>query len=601
MRRPLLFLTLLCALAVTVLVPTSAGASTATASISGTATYAGADPADLEVQLHRRTASGTFTKAVSTSVAADGRWHLTSVEAGTYRVEVIEPSGDSLPAFWRGTSLETAQDVVLAPASVVTGIDVAVERGGRLAGAVLSSAGNPLAGVQVTLYEHRSGTWEVAARRSTRNQRVFQFSRLRPGTYRLGVDPDPAWERHAQPPVFWPSATSFGAAGDLVVAAGQASLDLELRLPAHRPVVASAPSTLTGTPQVGQTLGVVDARTPVGTTVVSRQWFRSTADDLIVPIDGAATDRLTLTADLVGSEVLAKTTVSLPGFDDTVHWSWPVTVSNGEFSQRPAVTLGARVEAGTTARATISGGWGETPTSVEYRWLLDGKPVPDARESTFALTLDDAGRTLQVVVTARAADRESQISSSTTTEAERTQVLRKRPTLTGVQVGSLARVVTTGSWSPGPGPLDALQWEWFVDGRPVAGADEPTFRITPSHVGRRLHARVTLWARGYATTSATTPVHTVPSQRFVTYRPTIKGTAKPGRTVKVSMRTWAPKPSRVTYQWYASGKAIKGATKSSLKLGKKQAGKKLTVRVTGSRATYTTQTTTSRAVKVRKR
>src|SRR5699024_2203208 len=57
--------------------------------------------------------------------------------------------------------------------------------------------------------------------------------------------------------------------------------------------------------------------------------------------------------------------------------------------------------------------------------------------------------------------------------------------------------------------------------------------------------------------------------------------------------TWTEKPSKVTYQWYASGKAIKGATKSKLKVTTKQVGKKISVVVSGTRDGYTKATSKS--------
>lgn len=63
------------------------------------------------------------------------------------------------------------------------------------------------------------------------------------------------------------------------------------------------------------------------------------------------------------------------------------------------------------------------------------------------------------------------------------------------------------------------------------------------------------------------------------------GTAKVGQTLKLTPGTW-PKTHKVTYQWLASGVPIAGATKTTFKLTAAQAGKRINVAVTGSRATY---------------
>ena len=49
----------------------------------------------------------------------------------------------------------------------------------------------------------------------------------------------------------------------------------------------------------------------------------------------------------------------------------------------------------------------------------------------------------------------------------------------------------------------------------------------------------------------------------------------------------------LSYAWYANGKAIKHATAKRLTLTKAQKGKRITVKVTGKQAGYTTASKTS--------
>lgn len=69
-------------------------------------------------------------------------------------------------------------------------------------------------------------------------------------------------------------------------------------------------------------------------------------------------------------------------------------------------------------------------------------------------------------------------------------------------------------------------------------------------------------------------------------KPRIKGTARVGEVVKVTTGSWTPAAVTLAYQWYAGSKKIKKATHKKLKLTTKQVGKKLTVKVTASRAGY---------------
>ncbi len=76
--------------------------------------------------------------------------------------------------------------------------------------------------------------------------------------------------------------------------------------------------------------------------------------------------------------------------------------------------------------------------------------------------------------------------------------------------------------------------------------------------------------------------------------PTVSGTTKVHNTLTARPGAWTAGTS-YTYQWYASGAAIAGATGTSLKLGTAQAGKKISVKVTGRKSGYTTVTRTSAA------
>ena len=117
-------------------------------------------------------------------------------------------------------------------------------------------------------------------------------------------------------------------------------------------------------------------------------------------------------------------------------------------------------------------------------------------------------------------------------------------------------------------------------------------RIAVVTTGATATVEVTL-----ATPPVVGPPATPPIASFRTATPRITGTPKVGRTLKVKVGSWSPRP-RFTYQWYAGGKKIttKG-TKSSLKLTAKQRGKKITVRVTATRPGYATTWKASKPTK----
>jgi len=96
-----------------------------------------------------------------------------------------------------------------------------------------------------------------------------------------------------------------------------------------------------------------------------------------------------------------------------------------------------------------------------------------------------------------------------------------------------------------------------------------------------------------APTPAPKPV--APKTFKSTKAPAISGTAKVGKTLKVTKGTWSPAPTKTTYQWKRNGKAIKGATKATYKVKKADAGTKITATVTVTRTSYTKASKTSKA------
>ncbi|MGN0065988.1 MAG: beta-propeller fold lactonase family protein [Nocardioides sp.] len=94
---------------------------------------------------------------------------------------------------------------------------------------------------------------------------------------------------------------------------------------------------------------------------------------------------------------------------------------------------------------------------------------------------------------------------------------------------------------------------------------------------------------------------TVAAQQVVknTKKPVIKGTAKVGKKLTATKGTWNTAVT-VNYQWLRNGKAIKGATKATYKATKKDRTKKISVRVTASKAGWKGATATSKAVKIKK-
>lgn len=93
-----------------------------------------------------------------------------------------------------------------------------------------------------------------------------------------------------------------------------------------------------------------------------------------------------------------------------------------------------------------------------------------------------------------------------------------------------------------------------------------------------------------ATPTPTTPATPKP---FTAATPRISGTPLVGRLLTARPGTWRPAPTRLGYQWLRNGRAIPGATHVTYLLTAADRGRRLTVRVTGTRPTYASATRVS--------
>ena len=170
------------------------------------------------------------------------------------------------------------------------------------------------------------------------------------------------------------------------------------------------------------------------------------------------------------------------------------------------------------------------------------------------------------------------------------------PVISGVvQVGA-----QVSAYSPMPGEWQRV-YRWTANGAVIPNSGSAVLTVTPDLLGQSLrveldgrqcgHENVT--STSAPSTVAAAPVVVAPTV-FTAATPTITGTPKVGKKLKVVPGAWSP-AATLTYQWFVKGKAVKGATGKKLKLTKAMVGKKVTVKVTGTRPGYTTLTKTSKA------
>ncbi|WP_345751548.1 carboxypeptidase regulatory-like domain-containing protein [Microbacterium rhizophilus] len=345
----------------------------------------------------------------------------------------------------------------------------------------------------------------------------------------------------------------------------------------------TATPTITGTTTVGSTLTAVTGMWTTGATFAYR-WL---ADD--AAISGATASTYVLTAADAGKKISVEVSGSKTGYA-------PASKKSAQTAAvaLPSLTAATPTITGTTtvgSTLTAKPGTWTTGTAFAYQWLRDGTAISGATASTYTLTASDAGKKISVTVTGSKIGYASAPKNSTQTAGITLPALAAAtPTITGtVKVGSTL-TAKAGTWTTGT----AFTYQWLRNGVAITGATKSTYVLTASDGSKKISVKVTGSKSGYtsvAKTSAQTAA--VALLTLTAPTPTITGTTKVGSTLTAKAGTWTS-GTTLTYQWLRDGKSITGATKSAYKLTTSDAARKVSVKVTGSKAGYATAAKTSK-------
>lgn len=150
------------------------------------------------------------------------------------------------------------------------------------------------------------------------------------------------------------------------------------------------------------------------------------------------------------------------------------------------------------------------------------------------------------------------------------------PTISGTLRAGSVLTATPGTWDAGV----SFGYQWLSNGTPIAGAKSRTLTLAPAQANTAISVRVTGSKDGFApvtkTSASTLKVMLAPT-------PVITGTARFGQKLTAKTGTWTAGAS-LALQWYADKVAIPGATKSTFTVTSTQQGKKIHLRVTGTKS-----------------
>ncbi|MDQ7993335.1 MAG: GH92 family glycosyl hydrolase, partial [Propionicimonas sp.] len=293
------------------------------------------------------------------------------------------------------------------------------------------------------------------------------------------------------------------------------------------------------------------------------------------------------------------TSITWPGGTDAARLHILAIASDAGVRASGSALVSGPATYGPDASLTVTGPAFSGPQGISatYQWLRDGVPVSGGDEPAYQLSPQDVGAELSVVVTGRAAGlAPAEVTSQGVTVQPGRYTVVTAPATEGTATVGETLVVTAGEYSV---PEVTATYQWLADGTPIAGAVDTSLVLDSSLVGKRISVAVATTKPGYVpaspvTTAATDPVApAVDPAITVTGAPAVSGTAQVGRTLTATPGTYSVPDVQLAYQWLRNGVSIAGATRTSYQLTATDNGRTISVRVTASKAGWTTVAATS--------
>ncbi len=219
---------------------------------------------------------------------------------------------------------------------------------------------------------------------------------------------------------------------------------------------------------------------------------------------------------------------------------------------------------------------------ITYQWKADGANLSSGTGSSFLLTEALVGKVISVA--ASYTDGHGTVESVTSSGSAAVANLNDPPIGKVTVAGSATQgqILTAANTLADADGLGAIAYQWKADGVNVASAISSTFMLTEAQVGKAITVAAS-YTDGHGTAEAVSSTATIPVVNVNDPGSVfINGTMAAGQTL-TAIATDAdglpgPTPSgSVSYQWFADGVVIGGATSGSFLVSAAQVGHTITV------------------------
>lgn len=349
------------------------------------------------------------------------------------------------------------------------------------------------------------------------------------------------------------------------------------------PVISLAPiPTISGDNKVGSSLSVV---TGVWDTDASLtyQWLRNGT-----PISGANAQTYTISLLDSGTSVSVKVTGSKPGAISVTRTSSDISISQKNLELTPTPSLSGEARIG--GILTVQTGDWDPGVTLRFQWLRNGSNIALASSSSYAIKTEDALSRISIRVTgSKPGFATVSKESSYLVVPNDSFVLAPVPLIAGeARVGNSLNV-DSGKWDEGV----TLKVQWLNNGSSIAGATTSSYQLAPQDVGDKISVSVTGSKPGFTSLVRISSSLTV---SFGTLNPVptpiVTGVHAVGRLLNADAGLWVT-GTALSYQWLRSDLPISGATSSAYAITASDNGEKISVRVSGTKSGYLSESRSS--------